>query len=265
MYPTPGSAAGPSAYSNPYMCGYAGAPFQVDTSRGSVGASTWDTFTVPQSTQGNPINQFQWVTATPGQACSSNGACTAYGSGLVCGLTQANVAGSSNPTTCGTLLGYWSPEELCGNNAAFVIKDSAGNTVANCATSYPSAGNTYSQLAQCNGANGASTSCFSVNAKSSSCCGCATWSNYNILVPTDTSVVSPCSYPNPYWVGGGSLTSKAGPGVLPYILWLKQTCPSCYAFSFDDKTATFNCPETGQSAVNYNIDYCPQNKILVPA
>ena len=260
MYPTPGSAATPQAYSNPYMCGFAGAPFQVDTNRGSVGQSNWDTFTLPKSTQGYTIYDFQWVDGVPGTPCTAE----SCGAGKHCGLTSANLLANSSTTTCGTLLGYWSPQELCQydvtpNFPNFPITDSNGNVVVSCSNQYGA--NKYSELAGCNGSNGAATSCFSVSAPSSSCGGCATWSNLGILVPTDTSVVAACKYPNAYWVGNGTTR----PGVLPYITWLKQTCPSCYVFSFDDKTSTFNCPESGQSAVNYNIDFCPQNKGLTPA
>ena len=44
--------------------------------------------------------------------------------------------------------------------------------------------------------------------------------------------------------------------VLPTILWLKQACPTCYTWPFDDMASTFTCTETGASpALAYTVNF----------
>ncbi len=50
--------------------------------------------------------------------------------------------------------------------------------------------------------------------------------------------------------------------VLPRITWLKQACPTCYAFQFDDPSSTFGGfvseSETNPAnATNYTVTFCP--------
>lgn len=45
----------------------------------------------------------------------------------------------------------------------------------------------------------------------------------------------------------------------PFAQNLKQACPTAYAFSYDDKTASFDCQSaTCPNQVGYAITYCPQ-------
>jgi hypothetical protein len=45
--------------------------------------------------------------------------------------------------------------------------------------------------------------------------------------------------------------------VLPTITWLKQACPTCYTYPFDDMTSTFTCLETTdiQPITNYGVTF----------
>jgi hypothetical protein len=45
--------------------------------------------------------------------------------------------------------------------------------------------------------------------------------------------------------------------VLPTINWLKQACPTCYTYPFDDQSSTFTCEKgvnsTGHNTLDYSI------------
>lgn len=44
--------------------------------------------------------------------------------------------------------------------------------------------------------------------------------------------------------------------VLPTIQWLKQACPTCYTYPFDDMSSTFTCTNTtSASATDYSVDF----------
>jgi len=47
--------------------------------------------------------------------------------------------------------------------------------------------------------------------------------------------------------------------VLPTIAWLKQSCPTCYTYPFDDMSSTFQCSNqatpSGLNSVAYLIQF----------
>ena len=46
--------------------------------------------------------------------------------------------------------------------------------------------------------------------------------------------------------------------VLPTINWLKQACPTCYTYPFDDMTSTFTCADTTRTpspVTNYGVAF----------
>lgn len=44
--------------------------------------------------------------------------------------------------------------------------------------------------------------------------------------------------------------------VLPTITWLKQACPTCYTYPFDDMTSTFTCTETSSNpGTSYSVTF----------
>ncbi|KTD82179.1 thaumatin family protein [Legionella waltersii] len=249
FHPTSGSAASPNAYNNPYVCGNSGSITEVKTNGGqqNIGASNWD-FTLPTYLN-YPVYQLRWVDDSTATVCSAVQPCA---NGLYCGMTRAN-EGAAGQTTCGNPLGYWTFNQICTDNNAFTFKNANGDTIASCNSSYNT--NTYKDLQLCAGP--AAVSCFNVNKKDNTCCGCVNWNTLGIIVPTSPEIVQQCSYPNSYWVGSTRLNA---PGALPFIQWLKEACPGCYTYPYDDKTSTYGCPgNNGQSAVNYTIDFCPEN------
>ncbi len=50
--------------------------------------------------------------------------------------------------------------------------------------------------------------------------------------------------------------------MLPLLTWLKQGCPTCYTYQFDDASASFQAyvaatTTNGSNATNYTITFCP--------
>ncbi|WP_367607738.1 thaumatin family protein [Legionella sp. W05-934-2] len=253
FHPTSGSAASPASYDNPYVCGNPGSITQVNTNGGqqNIGASSWQ-FTLP-SYNNSTVFQLRWVDESDATPCSADSTCQTIDTNYYCGMTRTN-EGLAGATTCGKVLGYWTFDQICTDNAAFEFKNANDDSIALCTS--PFGTNTYQDLLACSGP--AAASCFNETSKNTICCGCVNWNTQGIIVPTDPKIVTQCQYPNAYWVGS---TKFSAPGVLPFITWLKSACPGCYSYPYDDKTSTYGCPgNNGQSAVNYTIDFCPENK-----
>ena len=250
---SPNNAATPTAYNNPFNCGNTGGNLPTVMNPASVtttlGGCSWNFF---------PDNvAYHWVDADAGSPVSGTNECTAdsqcatlYPNNLDyrCGLTSAAVDIYPNTgsavTICGTPLGYWNQNEICGHNRTY----NPDGGIVNCTlTGYNNGGNTLINLLACSGAN-AGTSCYTAGANSA-CGGCTNWSMLTAgSVPSNTSLVDPCNNPNADWVTN----------VLQPLEFLKQACPSSYVYPFDDKASTFTCPQNGgQSAVNYTVEFCP--------
>lgn len=114
-----------------------------------------------------------------------------------------------------------------------------------------------SQLYGCTG--GASNSCYQQGA-SSTCCGCANWNNVlpsspTVFVPSSTQQ---CVNTNPFWVSN----------ILPTLQWLKEGCPTCYTFPYDDMSSTFTCSVAsggGANLLDYQITFCPASSSPSPS
>lgn len=252
FHPSTGSASSPASYNNPYLCGNAGSITEVKTNGGqqNIGASSWS-FTLP-SYLNSTVFQLRWVDDSNATVCAADSTCQTIDKSYYCGMTRTN-EGLAGQTTCGKLLGYWTFDQICTDNNAFTFKNGNGDTIASCGTNFDT--NTYQDLLACSGP--AAASCFNVSSKNYTCCGCVNWNALGLIVPTDPNIVQQCKYPNTYWVGSDKFNA---PGVLPFISWLKSACPGCYSYPYDDKTSTYGCPgNNGQSAVNYTIDFCPEN------
>ncbi len=72
-------------------------------------------------------------------------------------------------------------------------------------------------------------------------CGGVNWNDLGITRPREQAVTV-----NSFWMSE----------VLPTITWLKQACPTCYTFPYDDMSSTFTCEKKGGSGnniTNYTI------------
>lgn len=221
-------AFGPSSggqYSpvKPYVCGTAGA------TRNPTGqwVASWN-FTAPSV-------YHRWVTSG-GPACTSDAQCNTA-AGQVCGLT--NNVGSTPQfcLTCGSHLGYWTADAVCGSDPSFGAPFNCRQPL-----SPPNSGLVLDNLYGCTGVG----SCYQPNPPNS-CCGCVNW---NALLGPNVSPNSTqqCGNSNPNWLSQ----------VLPQLDWLKRGCPSCYTYPYDDMSSTFVCSSgSGFNEVDYKITLCP--------
>lgn len=255
MYPT--SGVNPPAGS-PYTCGAPGyyedvpSPAVLDQ---TIGASSWEV----ASNQNNVA--FRYVvpsTATP-TYCTDDNDCASvdycglsYGSQSI-GSTAAPGAGR---LVCGTFAGWFTADQICGTNNSFTeaLGKDGTTAVKNFQCNTDVALGKMSNLYQCNG--NYAVSCY--NSASADCCGCVNWSTQGttVLVPK-APIVTNCSGTNPSWTGSFSGTP---PQVYDTILFLKQSCPSCYVYPFDDKSSSFTCSNgttTTNNTQGYTVEFCP--------
>ncbi|KZP03029.1 hypothetical protein FIBSPDRAFT_969378 [Athelia psychrophila] len=71
------------------------------------------------------------------------------------------------------------------------------------------------------------------------CCGCANWQDVfnSTLVPSSTIK---CNNTSPAWAEI----------VQPTLQYIKEGCPNCYTFPYDDMSSTFTCKTIVD---NYNV------------
>lgn len=260
MYPT--AAALPTAGNNPYTCGFAGYNLTVPAAGGdatnTIGASSWTASTYA------PTVAYRYVvpsSATPTR-CTIDADCS---SAEYCGLSYSSSSIGSTTTpgaghlVCGAFAGWFTADQICGTNNDFttaVGKDGSTITDFACNSTLASPAGTMSNLYQCNGAY--ANSCYSVGA-TTGCCGCVDWSSDGTIipVPTDPLYVTACKNKNTDWTGSFIGTQ---PEVYDTILFLKQSCPSCYVYPFDDASSSFTCNNgntTTDNTENYTVEYCP--------
>ncbi|KZT55695.1 hypothetical protein CALCODRAFT_342433 [Calocera cornea HHB12733] len=209
---------------NPYTCGNPGSP---NPDIATLGASSWNLQP--------PSNTYQWVTPSSLsnlQTCTSNSNCP---SGQVCGVIFNS---GQFQEVCGYLSGYWSEGAICGFNTPTSLFP-CQQTVVN--------GPYTTTISGFQGCAGTSGSCYSGGADAN-CCGCANWNNVlgTQYVPASTAQ---CVNNNPTWDND----------ILPTLEFLKQACPNCYTFPYDDFSSTFTCTKSSGSfnVQNYTITLCP--------
>lgn len=262
MYPATDGAgaaiASPTSYGNPYQCGSSGSSSATEmnpvNSTTTLGGCPWN-FENTFLTGNFPFNlAYRWVSNNTATACAADSTCTQINPNYRCGLTSVAVGNSgsgSAQTTCGILLGYWSQDEICAANATYNPTNNPSTEIVNCTTGTGGTlgGNTLINLLACTGP--AAQSCYTAGASQQICGGCTDWTQVT-GVPSSSSVITLCTTPNStYWV----------PYVLPGLNFLKEACPSAYVYPYDDKASTFTCPQnSGQSGVNYVIDFCPNGE-----
>lgn len=256
MYPT--SIAVPTS-GNPYTCGAAGYDQNVPITSpagDTIGASSWQLYT----NQSNVAYRYVVPSSSSATRCAVDTDCP---SGQDCGLTYSSqsigstTAPGSGYLVCGVFAGWFTADQICGTNNNFTTAiDKNGATVKNFQCTTPIALGTMTNLYQCNG--NYATSCY--NSSSSNCCGCVNWATQGttLLVPSNTAYVANCSGTNSSWTG--LFSSLNQPQVYDTILFLKQSCPSCYAYPFDDKSSSFTCTNGSTSTdntVDYTVEFCP--------
>jgi len=178
-------------------------------------------------------------------SCVSDSDCGSLGAGYFCYKNQC-VTTSSCASSCDC------PVDMVCNVSGTIVVDNgkcpseSGPGASQCVPS-----NT--NLLEANGIN--SQSCYGAGANSETCGGYALWSLGNPPSPLPTSIATPSISPNPQWVNQSEVPTEL----------LKTSCPTAYAYQFDDSTSTFQC--TGTSANNqpgYVITFCPSGSPNTP-
>ncbi|MFN7096879.1 MAG: thaumatin family protein, partial [Gammaproteobacteria bacterium] len=256
---------------NGYICGE---PGKTTSTSNGPGASAWS-FTPPTTP---PATQFANVlyNASKTTPCTSNATCNSISAGDICGLTfnpNLNVFQSQ----CGTFLGYWTGDQICGtNDGQGASSDFNCKTSANMAN-YPAA--TVTDLYKC---DLGIPSCYNNPLGTNQCCGCANWDtvpSVGALVPT-APLVEACPTTTPTNVTSwNTLLQINGAGAPNNIAWLKAAVPSAYTYPYDDPSSTFTCPNcttgAGQPAgtgctvpstefntSDYTITFCPGGSLI---
>lgn len=256
MYPT--NVVLPVA-GNPYTCGAPGynqAVPQAQPVSETIGASSWQLNT----NQSNVAYRYVVPSSVPATRCTIDTDCP---SNQYCGLTYSSqsigstTAPGSGYLVCGAFAGWFTADQICGTNNNFTTAlDKVGAVVNNFQCNAPIALGTMSNLYQCNG--NYAVSCYS--SASPNCCGCVDWSTQGTFVgvPSNPAYVANCTGANTTWTG--SFSSLNQPQVYDTILFLKQSCPSCYTYPFDDKSSSFTCSNGGVGTNNsqdYTVEFCP--------
>lgn len=247
-----------------YSCGSPG----NDQATNGFGACNWGTLTY--SSLPNPSYYYYWVGKGTGTSCSSNPCPNSE----LCGLTQLVPNSSITGPVCGKFLGYWTPNELCGqksNLSPQVISGLKCNEPTYYSSSvYP---NTFTSLMQCPvppqppgvpQTNPTYNTCYytpyPAGSSVTQCCGCVDWwdqtqtNNIPIQANSEGSALTcPSGQTNPLW------TANIQPG----IQWMKRACPNVYVYPFDDGSSSFICSNSGGTAqsntTSYVVTFCPGN------
>lgn len=285
-----------------YWCGAPGA-----SSAGAAGqpACDWNLAShlaaataIPSAKQKYFVNVQSPVATTPGDLsklnyCASDADC---GGQQSCGLsldmlslisadkranlfTVTGANGKTGPYTCGKKLGYGTPVDICSlltsgedgflNCNKALTQTAPGSVTVKVGKKVKKVHKTvslsYANLYSC---NGPTDNCIKPKSDytNSVCCGCSTWQT---IAGVASGMATACTFngsginTNAGWDG-----SSAGPDVKGKIGFLKQACPTAYAYQFDDATSTFNCYIDGTgtaaayNATNYTITFCPGGTAL---
>jgi len=211
--------------SMPYNCGVPGSLVGGNT----IGASPWS-LTPPY------IHNIYVVGNE--KTCSTDADCSG---GQRCGLTNVPGRNPEFQLMCGNFYGYWTANSVCAQDA----QNSLQNSPFNCQKSIQNGpfAATYGALYQCDATSGSGYA----QGANPYVCGCVDWWKLtNGQVPKTTTN---CTNTNPLWQAN----------VLPHLTWLKNACPSCYTYPYDDMSSTFVCSNmvNGYNKQEYTITLCP--------
>jgi len=132
---------------------------------------------------------------------------------------------------CGMPQGHWTPVGVCG-------ADQSAGAPFHCSTPASNGPTPTSTRWTYFGCTEGISSCFTPGAPST-CCGCTTWPDVIGIPPHGKE--DACKAVNPEWL------SMA----LPALVWMKNACPSCYTYPYDDVSSTFLC-----DAADYEVVFC---------
>jgi hypothetical protein len=249
---------------NKYECGTPGEtspPIGVSTTQAlSNWAFTPSTSSFPSTlpSTDSPASYFAVVetsatTPTPCNVTNPQTACAATGSsGPVCGWDKSKVLSgtftfAATDRICGTFVSWATANQIWGWN-------SNGDT--NHLNQAPF------DFATQNAVNPAFNGQTTISVSDLQLCINNSFSSYTDPAPTNQPAVMACGGTNWAGITTPSVAYKTEgtawvPYVLPTITWLKNACPTCYTYPFDDMSSTFTCEKDvvkdGSNNLNYTI------------
>lgn len=259
---TDGTVKIPAVADN-YNCGVPGNYFTGASLSNGFGSCNWSTATSPA-----PHGYYYNVAGGSGQVCiAAAPSCPAQ---EVCGIN------ASLKQVCGNFIGYWTPDQLCGQSFGTSATSEPFYTGLSCAspTGYGIPGdkynNTYTSLMACSkpiAGNPAYNTCYGTYSTGTpdTCCGCVNWWE------------APASIPGVNPNGGPGVTVATCPAGYSSLIWtsfiqngfqwLKTACPSGYVYPFDDQTSSFKCTNstTQANTTSYVVTFCPGGESGLPA
>jgi hypothetical protein len=173
----------------------------------------------------------------------------------VCGYAVNNT-GTATTTVVQGGANFTGQDLYCGDHLAWITADTIYGVNQSATNNAPFGFNTsvtgvsVGNLQMC---EGGSFSAYTNSAQGQYyACGGVAWDNQTTPVaggPTMsprnlTRVAEPVQWSNTNWISY----------VQPSLLWLKQACPSCYTYPFDDKSSTFQCYNAADS-INYTATF----------
>lgn len=273
-----GPSSVPVTAADAYTCGVAGSRTAQNGgfpgNAGGLPAAPWTmtptsaSFPPGVTTTGDPSSYYRLVavqtSAKAPQTCTQDINCD-DGVNTKCGYAMSDVVTGASFTyatrTCGKPVGWLTVDAIWGFNAT-----SKNEAPFSFGTTWSSV--SVGDLQLCiNGtysayiANGTSTSspAFPIQPVALACGG-VMWG----------ATESPGPLQNPAGNTGLNLTRPTQPVqtananwidyVLPTITWLKQACPTCYTYPFDDMSSTFTCSDvTRNPNTNYSVTFSDLN------
>jgi hypothetical protein len=255
--------------SDSYYCGTAGSKVAQNGGYSASGnglpAAPWtmtptaQSFPAGATTTGDAASYFRIVIqTTPITTCTVDKDCT--DAGTTCGYAMSDVVkggftfatrSCGRPVAWATANSIWGANQSSTNAAPFAFttnwpKGLAGGGTVSVGDLQLCINQTYSAYV----ANGTASAPVQPVALA---CGGVMWGATQSALPIG----------NPATNAGLGMTYPSTPAftananwldyVLPTIKWLKQACPTCYTYPFDDMTSTFTCKNA--SGANYSVSF----------
>jgi carbon monoxide dehydrogenase subunit G len=199
--------------------------------------------------------------ADPVNYCGTLDSVPTAASNYVCGYDANavnNGTSSDYQTSCGAHLAWLSANAIFALNAS-TTSNAAPFPYSTTYTTSAAGTVSLSSLYLCN--NSTNQSGYAVE-DASIACGCTNWGDSSLgTLSGDVTFTAPIAAPTQ----ACSTNNLAGATnywttyVLPTIAWLKQSCPTCYTYPFDDMSSTFQCSNqatpSGLNSVAYLIQF----------
>ena len=263
--PTSGQGKAPTS-ADYYSCGIPGSnPYPgsyLQNSTWNFAPSASSSFPADQTITDSPASYFAVVApSTQGVTpCSGQKTCTGAGvGGNICGWNESDVLTGQftfdpSKRVCGDFVSWATANQIWGWN------ENTNSSYLNIAPFDFATPNTISPPYVVSTSPLIKQSSISVG--DLQLCINNSFSSYTNPAPTGQPAVMAC--------GGTNWTNIATPAVnyttqgpawveyvLPTITWLKNACPTCYTYPFDDMSSTFTCEKgvvsTGSNYLNYTI------------